>query len=120
MGKCKMTTQQRNIDIKIWLLAGLTFLLSGLMTFMNLDEFVKIGLLKQTSGYPFGGEGTVPWHYKTADLYAKVNLFFGLAFLSTLIAAIWATLKRKKTGLFIALLSTIFLIVIMFINGQAD
>lgn len=115
-----MTTQQRNIDIKFWLLAGLTFLLSGLMTFMNLDEFVTIGLLKQTANYPFGGEGPVPWYYKTADLYAKVNLVFGLAFLSTFIAAIWTTLKRKKMGLFIVLLSTIFLIVIMYINGQAD
>lgn len=115
-----MTTQQRNIDIKFWLLAGLTFLLSGLMTFMNLDEFVTIGLLKQTANYPFGGEGPVPWYYKTADLYAKVNLVFGLAFLSTFIAAIRTTLKRKKMGLFIVLLSTIFLIVIMYINGQAD
>lgn len=91
-----MTTQQRNIDTKFWLLAGLTFLLSGLMTFMNLDEFVTIGLLKQTTNYPFGGEGPVPWYYKTAELYAKVNLVFGLAFLSAFIATIWTTLKRKK------------------------
>lgn len=115
-----MTTQQRNIDTKFWLLAGLTFLLSGLMTFMNLDEFVTIGLLKQTTNYPFGGEGPVPWYYKTADLYAKVNLVFGLAFLSTFIATIWTTLKRNKMGLFIVLLSTILLIVIMIVNGQAD
>lgn len=115
-----MTTQKRNIDIKFWLLAGLTFLLSGLMTFMNLEEFVTIGLLKQTANYPFGGEGPVPWYYKTADLYAKVNLAFGLGFLIAFIAGIWTTIKRIKTGLFIALLSTIFLIVIMFVNGQAD
>lgn len=115
-----MTTQQRNIDIKFWLLAGLTFLLSGLMTFMNLEEFVTIGLLKQTANYPFGGEGPVPWYYKTADLYAKVNLAFGLGFLTAFIVGIWTTFKRNKMGLFIALLSTIFLIVIMFVNGQAD
>ncbi len=114
-----MTTQRQHIDIKFWLLAGLTFLLSGLMTFMNLDEFVTIGLLKQTTNYPFDGEGSVPWYYKTADLYAKVNLIFGLAFFSTFIAAIWTTVK-KKMGLFIVLFSTIFLIVIMYINGQAD
>ena len=115
-----MTTQQRNIDIKFWLLAGLTFLLSGLMTFMNLEEFVTIGLLKQTTNYPFGGEGPVPWYYKTADLYAKVNLAFGLGFLTAFISGIWTTFKRNKMGLFITLLSTIFLIVIMFVNGQAD
>lgn len=115
-----MTTQQQNIDIKFWLLAGLTFLLSGLMTFMNLEEYVTIGLLKQTANYPFGGEGPVPWYYKTADLYAKVNLAFGLGFLTAFIAGIWTTFKRNKTGLFITLLSTIFLIVIMFVNGQAD
>ena len=115
-----MITEQQNIDIKFWFLAGLTFLLSGLMTFMNLEEFVTIGLLKQTGNYPFGGEGPVPWYYKTADLYAKVNLAFGLGFLTAFVAGIWTTFKRNKTGLFIALLSTIFLIVIMFVNGQAD
>jgi hypothetical protein len=115
-----MTTQKRHINTKFWLLAGLTFLLSGLMTFMSLDEFVKIGLLKQATDYPFGGEGPVPWYYKTADLYAKVNLVFGLAFLSTLIAAIWTTLKKKRMGLFITFFSTIFLIVIMIVDGQAD
>ncbi|MBB6002330.1 hypothetical protein [Arcicella rosea] len=114
-----MTTQQ-HIDIKFWLLAGLTFLLSGLMTFMNLKEFVTIGLLKQTTNYPFGGEGSVPWYYETADLYAKVSFAFGLGFLSAFVAGIWTTFKRNKTGLFIALLSSIFLIVIMFVNGQAD
>lgn len=90
------------------------------MTFMNLEEFVTIGLLKQTTNYPFGGEGPVPWYYKTADLYAKVNLAFGLGFLTAFVAGIWTTFKRNKKGLFIALLSTIFLIVIMFVNGQAD
>ena len=111
-------TEQQNIDIKFWFLAGLTFLLSGLMTFINLEEFVTIGLLKQTANYPFGGEGPVPWYYKTADLYAKVNLAFGLGFLTSFIACIWNTFKRKETGLFIALLSTIFLMVIAIVNGQ--
>lgn len=115
-----MTTQQQHTDTKFWVLAGLTFLLSGLMTFMNLDEFVTIGLLKQTTNYPFGGEGPVPWYYKTADLYAKVNLAFGLGFLTAFVTGIWTTFKRNKTGLFIAFLSTIFLIVIMIVNGQAD
>jgi hypothetical protein len=111
-----MTTQRQHIDNKFWVLAGLTFLLSGLMPFMNLDEFVTVGLLKQTTDYPFGGEGSVPWYYKTADLYAKVNLVFGLAFL----AAFVTTFKHNKTGLLIVFFSTIFLFVIMYVNGQAD
>jgi len=90
------------------------------MTFINLYEFVTIGLLKKTGGYPFGGEGPVPWYYKSADLYAKVNLFFGLLFLTTLLVALWITLKKKKMGLFITFLLTIFLIAIMYVNGQSD
>ncbi len=113
-----MTTQQ-HIDIKFWLLAGMTLLLSGLMTLMHLEEFVTIGVLKQTTNYPFGRDGPVPWYYKTADLYAKVNLAFGLGFLSAFVAGIWTTSKRNKTRLFIAFLSTIFLIAIMFVDVQA-
>lgn len=114
----KLQTQTDNI--KFWLLAGLAFLLTVLFTFMNLEEFVKVGVLKQTGGYPFGEEGPVPWYYKTADLYAKMNLFFGLLFLATLGFAIWTTAKKKKMALFITFLTTIFLIVIQIVNGAAD
>lgn len=115
-----MRSQQRNIQNILWGLAGLTFLLSGLMTFINLNEFVKIGLLHQTTDYPFGGEGPTPWYYKTADLYAKVNLVFGLAFFSTIVAAIWTAFKRNKMGLYIVLLSAMLLFLIKYITGQIE
>lgn len=113
-------TAIQDIGTKFWLLAGLTFLLNALMTFMNLYEFVTIGLLKNTTDYPFGGEGPVPWYYKTDDLYAKVNLVFGLAFLLLLIAAFYTILRKKKMGLLTVFLSSIFLILIMIVNGQAN
>lgn len=115
----QMMTQQRHNDIKFWFLSGLTLLISGIMTLLNLEEFVTIGLLKHTTNYPFGGEGYVPWYYETADLYAKVNLAFALGFLTAFIAGIWSTIKGNKTALFIAFLSTIFLILMMYVNGQA-
>jgi hypothetical protein len=112
-----MTTQQRHTNLKFWILAGITLFLTGLSTFMYLGEFVTIGLLKQTSGYPFGGERPVPWYYETAELYAKVSLAFGLVFLFVLIIAAWMTLKRHKIGLLITFVSTIFLIIGLQING---
>ncbi len=115
-----MTTQQQYTARSFWTMAVLTLLLSGFMAFINLDEYVKIGVLNQTTNYPFGGEGPTPWYYNTADLYAKVNLAFGLAFLTTFIAAIWTILKRRNKGLLITLLSTIAIIVIMYVNGMAN
>jgi len=106
--------------VNFWFLAGLTFLISGFIALSNLDEFVKIGLLKKTNGYPFGGEGLVPWYYKTAEIYAGVNLFFGLLFLITLIFALWTTFKKKKNGLLISFLVTILILAIQFINGQIN
>jgi hypothetical protein len=44
---------------------------------VNLSEFLNIGISKNTSGYPFGGEEPTPWYYKTPQLYATGNLLFG-------------------------------------------
>lgn len=111
-----MTKLQRIKDIKFWFLAGLFFLLSGLMSYLCLQEFVTIGIFKETSGYPFGGEGPVPWYYKTAELYSKVCLTSGLGYLFAFIAGIGYTIKKNKKGIIIAFILPIVLeAVILFI-----
>lgn len=115
-----MAKADQNLDVTFCILAGLTFLLSGFMGFINFHEFVKVGLFKEIADYPFGGEGPVPWYYKSVDLYAKVSLISGLIFLSTFVIAIRITLRRNKKGIGIILLATIFLIVAMLVNGHAD
>jgi len=110
----------KHYNIKFWILAGFTSLLSGLLAFNNLIEFIKIKLLKQTSGYPFGGEGATPWYYKTADLYAKTNLFFGLLFLVILIVSAGSILKKHKKTLLICFTATILLIFIQILNSLTE
>lgn len=107
-------------DKSVWLLFLATVLLSGLFAFINLSEFVKIGILKQTSGYPFGGEGPTPWYYKTPQLYATVNLVFGVLFFFTLAFSCWTFFKVKKAPFFGMFIVTLVSILIQIITGQSD
>jgi len=115
----RMTTVTLQRDKSVWLLFLVTVLLSGLFAFINLFEFLTVGILHQTSGYPFGGEGPTPWYYKSAQLYATVNLVFGLLFFIALAFSCWTFVKVKKSPLFVTLLVTLLLIFIQILNGQS-
>lgn len=101
-----------------WSISVLTIMLSGILTFICLSEYYLVGILKNTKGYPFGGEGPTPWYYKTAEMYANVNLGFGFVFLVSFLTVIWATLKRNNKLVFFTCIWTILLILIMMVNGQ--
>jgi hypothetical protein len=101
------------------LLAGvLGLLLSGLFSFLTLSEFYSIKILNETSEYPFGGEGPTPYYYKSADLYATVNLIWGLVFLLTLIFITRTILKKEKKKTVLTFALTLFLLLLFFIHGQ--
>ncbi|MBK9742744.1 MAG: hypothetical protein IPO94_07135 [Saprospiraceae bacterium] len=101
-----------------WSISVLTIMLNGILTFICLSEYYLVGILKNTKGYPFGGEGSTPWYYKTAEMYANVNLGFGFVFLVSFLTVIWATLKRNNKLVFFTYIWTILLILILMVNGQ--
>lgn len=114
-----MTTLNIRRDKSAWLLFIATLLLAGLFAFVNLSEFVAVGVLKQTNGYPFGREGPTPWFYKSAKLYATVNLVFGLLFLLSLAIGIWSIIRVKKNLLVICFSVSLFLFLLQLITGQS-
>lgn len=120
VGSNRMRALSIQRDKSVWLLFLATVLLSGLFAFINLSEFVKIGIFKQTSGYPFGGEGPTPWYYKTPQLYATVNLTFGSIFFSALAFSCWSFLMVKRRSLFATLILTLLFILIQILTGQSD
>ncbi len=85
---------------------------------MNLSEWYKIGILKQTDGYPFVGEGPTPYYYSTANLYASVNLIWGLIFLLTMAYGTWTIIKGQRARTLLAFGLTLLLIAAMYIHGQ--
>jgi hypothetical protein len=119
VGSNRMTTLIIQRDKSVWLLFLTTVLLSGLFAFINLCELLTVGILQQTSGYPFGGEGPTPWYYKTPQLYARVNLIFGLLFFSVLTVSCWTFIKAKKIPLLVTLNVTLLFIFIQILNGQS-
>lgn len=94
-------------------IALLAIILSGLMSIINLKEFLLIAVFNETGSYPFGGEGPTPYYYQTAELYSTVTLIWGLLFLTILLIALWAFIKAHQKTV-IGLLG----LTILFILGQ--
>ncbi|MEO6254474.1 MAG: hypothetical protein ABIO79_14270 [Ferruginibacter sp.] len=113
-----MATQVFRRDLSLWLCFILTFLLSGVLALLFLSEFIKIGILGRTGGYSFGGEGPVPTSYRTAEIYARVNLTEGLSYLILFLVNIWAFLKAKKKVIFAILILSVLLT--LFLMGSAE
>ena len=114
-----MATQIYRRDLSLWLCFILIFLLSGLLAFLLLSEFINIGILGRTDGYPFGVEGPEPsYSYSSAEIYARVNLIEGLSSLILFLVNIWAFLKVKKKVIFATLILTIFLT--FYLMGPAE
>lgn len=108
----------RNTGFKI--LAIFILLLSGFFVWLSITEFVTVGVLQETAGYPFGNESPAPWYYSTPALYAKVNLTFGILFLFAAALSLWAYVKGNKQLLIIAGITTIFFIIIQLVNGASQ
>lgn len=113
-----MTTNKTENNTTQLLVGALGLLTSGLFSFLTLSEFYSIKILKETSEYPFGGEGPTPYYYKSADLYAIVNLIWGLVFLLTLIFITRTILKGDKRKTIFTFGLTLFLLLAFFIHGQ--
>jgi hypothetical protein len=109
---------QRAIRFKI--MAVFIFLLSGFFAWLNISEFVTVGLLQETGGYPFGGESPAPWYYESSVLYAGVTLAFSFVFLLCCILAVWASFKGKTQLLLIALSITLLAILLQVLSGAAQ
>lgn len=94
----------------------IAFILCGLMCVLNFGEFITVGVLKYANDYPFGGEGPTPWYYRSAKLYATVNLIFGILFLSAFLFTLWSLVKKKHTALFASVLLSFFLLAVQYVN----
>lgn len=92
-----------------WLLPLVAILLNGVSGWLSLSEWVNVKILGRTNGYPFGGEGPTPYYYKSADLYAAVNLIWGLIFLATFAFGIVAITQRNRKIALITTLLTLLL-----------
>ena len=90
------------------------------MTIFSLSEWYRIGIQKETIGYPLGGEGPVPYYYKTPDLYASVNGIFGAAFLFLTLLSIWSFFRYKKRAGAIAFALIIVVIGAMYLLGKIE
>ena len=106
-----MTQVTRN-NLNSRLLASIGIIISGIMSFINLSEYIKIKILNKTDGYPFGSEGPVSWYYGTADTYAMINLIFGILFIVSLLFSFWALYKRNVNTALIALIAPLFILII--------
>ena len=113
-----MTKELKINRLTFWSISTLTFILSGLFTFLNLSEFYLIGILYKTEGYPFGGEGPTPYYYRSAGLYSTVSLIWGLLFLATFLLVLRSIFYGHRKNIFWFLGLTVLLILGQLIHGQ--
>jgi len=100
-----------------WILI-LAILIGLFMAYMNLEEWYIVGVARDITGYPFGGEGPVPYYYKTPELYSRINLVFGSVFLFLTLLSIWSLVKKRRRIGFLAFALIIATIAAMYVNGQ--
>jgi hypothetical protein len=93
-------------------------LIGAVMASVNLSEWYRVGVIGNIAGYPFVGEGPVPYFYKTPQLYSMVCAIFGSIWFCLSCLSIWSLLKRKRRMGLIASAMIMAAILIEFVNGQ--
>ncbi|GAA4327278.1 hypothetical protein GCM10023115_24840 [Pontixanthobacter gangjinensis] len=82
-----------------------------------MTEFYTVSVKNETSNYPFGGEGPVPYYYKSQELYSEVVLNWGLIYLILFLTTSWAIMKQKNKTIKVAFILTVFLVILDIIQG---
>ncbi len=82
-----------------------------------MTEFYTVSVKNETSNYPFGGEGPVPYYYKSQELYSEVVLIWGLIYLILFLTTSWGIIKQKNRTIKIVFILTVFLVILDIIQG---
>lgn len=105
-----------NYNRLIFRIACILFVLfSGLLIAIHLHEWIKVGLLKQIYNYPFGGEGSVPFYYKSAEFYSLYMFIWSILLFANLIIGIVSMVKKKRIGAYLAFGLLVLPIIALFI-----
>jgi hypothetical protein len=88
------------------------------MASVNWEEWFRVGVIGNISGYPFGGEGPVPYFYKTPQLYSAVWSIFGCIWLCLTTLSFWSLLKSKRRMGLISSTLIITFVLIEYVSGQ--
>jgi hypothetical protein len=98
-------------------LSTISIIVCSLLSTISLSEWYIVAIQKQTSDYPFGSEGPIPYYYKSAELYATVNIATGLIFTTLLALNIWALVRNKKVWSLYLFIATLVLTAIYLLQS---
>lgn len=95
-------------------MSNFSLIISTFFVLMCFNEFYNVVILDMASQYPFGAEGPIADldHYRTAETYVAYCLKWGIIFLSVLIVAVWARIKKQELVNVIVSILTLVLLVI--------
>jgi hypothetical protein len=103
--------------IKHIALSTISIIVCSLLSTISLSEWYIVVIQKQTSDYPFGSEGPIPYYYKSAELYATVNVATGLISITLLAINIWALVRNKKVWSLYLFVATVVLTAIYLLQS---
>jgi len=90
--------------------------INGLFSILSFSKYYNVAIKKDVANYLFGLDGPTPYYYRSAELYAAVNLSYAIVFLFVLLLGIW-NLKTNKVHGHLILMFTLGLILIQIFHG---
>lgn len=113
-----MNNEINTNNILYFSLSTLIVIINGIFIILNFTEFYFVRILNKVDGYPFGTEGTLPYFYKTAELYSMVCLIWGIVFFLPILITIRISINNNRRNLFWILCISVFLILGQFWHSQ--
>jgi hypothetical protein len=100
-------------DILIWIGLALT---TAVALVLYLDWY-EVAIKQQIEGYPFGGEGPVPYYYKNQYVYATNRLTWAIVFSVSLLFLMYALFTRNQKLHYVSFALTVLLVLGLIVNG---
>jgi len=99
-------------------LSFISFSIATIIALIWSIEWYQIAILDQIEGYPFGGEGPVPYYYKNKYTYATNALIWAAIFTCAMICSAFALCTKKQRLQYFSSAITLALLVRMICNGM--
>lgn len=105
-------------SITSFTLSFISFSIATIIALICSNEWYQIAILDQIEGYPFGGEGPVPYYYKDKYTYATNALIWAVIFICAMVCSAYALYTKKQSLQNIFSAITLALLVGMICNGM--
>jgi hypothetical protein len=93
-------------------------MIASTITALLIGEWYNLAITHKTDGYPFGGEGSTPYYYKSLESYISNTIIWTIIFSIILIFSIFSMTYKNHRLQYFSFGLMVVAVIAMFINGQ--